>query len=275
MSPTSVRSRKSMIRKTLALAIGLALAAPTFAQSNAKLRLDAAKAEKTEKSDKTAEERIDMSGVVVVSDREFNTFIFSEPVKTVMFNSGAPVNGAPVYLPGNTSVVIEFGKADRPFQMLVVMQDGTSKSMRVLPRPVKGVEYPVDGAHAHKSASSANGAVSASPTAPGMSQADARAADMELLKRVVVNDVPGDFEAVELPKPVLFDKFRVVPMRGWTNNANKKVMVFALVANAGQTAVVAPPQFYRPGITAVVVDGDVVDDKNSPLLYVVEETEDE
>ena len=98
---------------------------------------------------------------------------------------------------------------------------------------------------------------------------------MELLKRVVVNDVPGDFEAVELPKPVLFDKFRVVPMRGWTNNANKKVMVFALVANAGQTAVVAPPQFYRPGITAVVVDGDVVDEKNSPLLYVVEETEDE
>jgi hypothetical protein len=47
--------------------------------------------------------------------------------------------------------------------------------------------------------------------------------------------------------------------------------VFSLVAAPGETAVVAAPQFYRPGITAVAVDGDVVDVATSPTLYVIEE----
>lgn len=255
-----------MIRTTLAIALGLAVAAPTFAQSAAKQRLEAAKGSS---ADKTASaERQDLQGVTVVSDREFNTFVFNAPVKKVMFPSGSQVSGAPVYLPGNESIVIEFGKSTDPIQMLVVMEDGSTRSMRVLPRPVKGVETRVDGARARKPVPREGG------SAP-MSSADARAADMDLLKRIVLSDVPSDFDSIELPKPVMFDKFRVVPMRGWTNHANKRVMVFALVANPGQTAVVAPPQFYRPGITAVMVDGDTVDEANSPLLYVVEETEDE
>lgn len=266
MFRTFVRSNP-MIRTTLVIALGLACAAPSFAKSNAKLQLDATQSERSEKA-AASEERFDMAGVIVVSDREFNTFVFNSRVRRVMFPSNTNVAGAPVYLPGNEAVVIEFGKAERPIQMLVVMDDGSSRSLRVLPRPVKGIEHKVDGARARKPA----------PTEGGVeagSSADARAADMELLKRIVMNDVPADFEAVELPKPVLFDKFRVVPMRGWSNGSSKRVMVFALVANPGQTAVVAPPQFYRTGINAVLVDGDVVDEQNSPLLYVVEETEDE
>jgi hypothetical protein len=38
---------------------------------------------------------------------------------------------------------------------------------------------------------------------------------------------------------------------------------------------VANPQFYRPGITAVLLDGDVVDARNSPQLFIVEELNDE
>jgi hypothetical protein len=52
-------------------------------------------------------------------------------------------------------------------------------------------------------------------------------------------------------------------------------MIFSLVSVPGQTAVVAPPQFYREGITAVMIDGDVVDSNSSPNLYVVEELHDE
>jgi hypothetical protein len=48
-------------------------------------------------------------------------------------------------------------------------------------------------------------------------------------------------------------------------------MVFSLVAVTGQTAIVSPPQFYRTGITAALIDGDVVDATHSPTLYIVEE----
>jgi hypothetical protein len=47
--------------------------------------------------------------------------------------------------------------------------------------------------------------------------------------------------------------------------------VFSLAAAPGQTAVVSPRQFYRPGVLAVTLDSDVVDANTSPSLYIVEE----
>lgn len=211
------------------------------------------------------------AGEVTVSDKDFNRFVFPAPVTQLVFAAGAPLLGAPVYLAGNTQVLIQMQRgADKSVQMVVELEGGQVHTLSLLPRPVAGVTHRVDGAREARAGGSAAplSAKSAGDTAP-------RGEDIELLKRVVQGDVPDGFDSIALPRPTRFDKFTVVPLAGWTDSMSRRVLVFSLVAVPGQTAVVAPPQFYRPGISAVLIDGDAVDANNSPTLYVVEEMQDE
>lgn len=209
-------------------------------------------------------------GAMTVSDKELNTFVFPETVKRILFPAGSPVVGEPIYLASGTQVMLQFAKSDDSIQMIAELQDGSVHNLRVLPRPVQGMTHSVAGAKSRK-------AVPARMEAAGVqaNPADVRAADIDLLKKVVIGAIPEDFTSVELPKPTRFDKFTVIPMYGWTDGASRRAFVFSLVANPGQVALVAAPQFYRPGITAVMLDGDVVDENTRPLLYVLEETNDE
>ncbi len=208
-------------------------------------------------------------GEITVSDRDFNRFVFPAGVTQLVFPAGAPLLGKPVYLSNNTQVLIQLQRGqDKPVQMVVETDGGQVYTLNLLPRPVDGIVQHVDGARDHVPAHSEVKADQASDAAP-------HGEDIELLKRVVQGDIPADFDSIKLPRPTRFDKFTVVPLAGWSDGTSRRVMVFSLVAVPGQTAVVAPPQFYRPGINAVLVDGDVVDANNSPNLYVVEETNDE
>lgn len=210
------------------------------------------------------------ANTITVSDRDFNRFVFPAPVRTLVMPAGTPVLGEPVYMANNTVVLVQFQRgADKPIEFIVETEQGTVHSVRVLPRPIDGVVHRVDGAREPRIAAAASHA-SAEPAS-----AAPHGADIELLKRIVTGDVPDGFDAVGLPGPTRFEKFTVVPLAGWSDGMSRRVMAFSLVANPGQTAVVAPPQFYRPGIVAVLVDGDVVDEQNSPTLYAVEELTDE
>ncbi len=215
-------------------------------------------------------------GVVTVSDYEFNTFVFPDAIKRVLFPAGSPVVGKPVYLAENTQLMLQFAKSaeknSKPVQMVVELEGGAVVSVRVLPRAVPGVTHSVNGARPRSSVAAAKRAM----TAEGQQSVTPRGEDIELLKKVVTSgEAPDGFEPVRLPRPTRFDKFTVVPLAGWTDGASKRVLVFSLVAAPGQTAVVSPQQFYRPGINAVMLDGDVVDSANSPQLFVVEEMRDE
>lgn len=211
-------------------------------------------------------------GAVTVSDYEFNTFVFPDVVKRLYFPAGSPVVGKPIYLAENTQVMLQFAKGqDKPVQLVAELENGQTVSMRVVPRPVPGVTHSVNGARTRTSAPLRR----ATGTGDASSAGSPQGADIELLKNVVTtNQPPAGFDGVRLPAPTRFDKFSVVPLAAWSNGA-KRVLVFSLVAVPGQTAVVAPPQFYRPGITAVMLDGDVVDADNSPQLFVIEESVDE
>lgn len=210
-------------------------------------------------------------GVVSVSDYEFNTFVFNEPAKRFIFPAGSPVNGDPITLAGGTQVLLQFMKgADRPVQMVVELQSGKVEKLRVTPKPIPGITYPVNGARIRST-----GPQSGPLQGEGQQDASPRAADIELLKHLTtVGQPPEDFGPVTLPLPTRFDKFTVVPLAGWTDG-ERRILVFSLVAAAGQTAVVSPNQFYRDGITAVLLDGDTVDAATSPQLFVVEELSDE
>jgi hypothetical protein len=147
--------------------------------------------------------------------------------------------------------------------MIVETETGRVTKLYLKPRPINGITYRVDGARETGPAQKA--AQSAEPSAGAP-----HAADIELLKRAVQGDVPPEFESIALPRPTRFDRFTVVPLAGWSNG-DRRIMHFSLVAVPGKTAVVSDPQFYRPGITAVLLTGDHVDEDSTPQLFVVEE----
>lgn len=263
MSPTCVKKpmliRKPLLVAVLVAAAGLAIAGP-------------AQSKTTPQSNKTTIE-LPAPGTVTVSDYEFNTFVFSEPAERVIFPAGSPVTGEPITLAGGTQVLLQFAKgADRPIQMVVELQSGKVETLRVVPKAVPGIIHPVNGAKLNARPARASTAdlndedrIAASP----------RGADVELLKTLTTTGTaPDGFDPVTLPAPTAFDKFTVVPLAGWSDG-ERRVYVFSLVAQKGQVAVVSPNQFYRQGISAVLLDGDTVDELNSPQLFVVEELNDE
>jgi len=256
MLPICAKKQIASKRLLLAAAASLALLAtsPALAQQSRQQALAAP-----------------IPGAVTVSDTEFNTFLFPAPVKRILFPAGSPVVGAPVYMADNHQVLLQFAKGHKaPIQMVVELEGGDAVKMRVVTRSVPGITHAVNGARPRTAR--ANGAL---VQRSGQAEPAARGQDVELLKQLMTTGQPPDgFDKVKLPAPTRFDRFTVIPLVGWSDTA-KRIMVFSLVANGGQTSVVAPPQFYRDGITAVMLDGDVVDAQNSPQLFVVEELADE
>lgn len=266
---------KFMVLSVLMLATGYASAQAVAAEEKPLLQFAQAKVAKPTMKSSSKEPSKEVRyvaprpGDLTVSDRDFNRFVFPAPVTQLVFPAGAPLLGKPVYLSGNTQVLIQLQRGtDKPVQMVVELEGGQVHTLTLNPRPVDGTIHRVDGARLK-----GGSAQLASKTA--MDGSAPRGEDIEMLKRVVQGDIPAGFDPIKLPRPTRFDKFTVVPLAGWSDGSSRRVMVFSLVAVPGQTAVVAPPQFYRAGINAVLVDGDVVDANNSPNLYVVEETQDE
>lgn len=225
-------------------------------------------AEKAARAEKAPQAEALMPGVVAVSDFEFNTFIFPDTISRIFFPAGSPVVGKPIYLQNNSQVMLQFAKGQsKPVQMVAELEGGGVVSLRVLPKAIPGVSHTVSAGKpkVRRVESGSSGAVSDSP----------RAEDIELLKAIATfGEPPDDFTPVPLPAPVRFDKFTVVPTASWSDES-RRILIFSVVAVPGQTAVLSPPQFYRPGVSAVIVDGDVVDDSNSPQLFVIEELVDE
>lgn len=204
-------------------------------------------------------------GEIEVSDRDFNHFIFGSQIKQLVFPPGAAVVGKPVYLADNTQALVEVQRgADKAIQMIVETENGPVTKLYLKPRPIDGITYTAPGARAAATAAQA----ASKPSAPASGAPHAE--DIELLKRAVQGDIPGEFESIALPRPTRFDRFTVVPIAGWSDGA-RRIMQFSLVAVPGKTAVVSNPQFYRPGISAVLLTGDHVDEESNPQLFVVEE----
>jgi len=242
--------------KALIAGIALALVSPVVSTSSL--------AAESSKSEKVAESFAPpLENEIVVSDRDFNHFVFpAAVVNGPIFPAGAPVLGQPVYLADNTQILLQFVKgSDKPFNMIVELENGAVYKFWLRPRPIPGITKRIDGATEKRAATSLKTPLTAS----------ARAADVELMKLLVLGQLPEEFEPVALPAPTRFDKFSVIPLSGWSNGYSRRVTIYSLVAAPGETAVVAAPQFYRPGITAISIDGDVVDVTNSPTLYVIEE----
>lgn len=208
---------------------------------------------------------------LMVSDRDLNRFVFSSPVKRVIFPAGAPVLGQPIYLSGNTQVLVQVAKgSDAEFAMIVEGENGKVVSLRLSPRPVAGAVHRIDGARDL-------GAVRATtPKAEPADGEEGRGEDAQsskairLLADFAMQALPEGFEPQVLPNPVRFDKFTVIPLEVWSDGSFR-VTRYSLIAVPGQTAVVSQPQFYRDGVLAISLDGNVVDSSQTPILTIVDE----
>lgn len=195
---------------------------------------------------------------LAVSDREMNTFTFSSPIYDLLTPPGSAL-GKPTYLPGNKTVVLTFQKgATQAIQALFVFKDGTSRQLYLKPRPQPGIFW------ADKQNTQA-------PVAgdSGVSSADS---DVEVLKRLVQDErsMADEFVKIPLPSQAEFTDYTLVPTGAWFNGSDRRVFRFAVVAKPGKQALLASPQFYRDGITVVLLDGEITDSDNTPSLYVVE-----
>ena len=228
---------------------------------------------KSAKPERTSEKKESSlpAGALVVSDRDFNIFVFPEPVTKLIFNSDAPVQGDPVYLAGRTQALVQFSSnSDKPFKMIAELSSQAIVSSTLVARPVDSTEHLLAGAKKQR----AGKAPAKASVVDASGVITPRGEDMDLLKQFVAGALSDGFEPVKLPRPARFDKFTVIPLEGWSDGS-RRIMKFSLVTVPGETAVVSPPQFYREGISAVLIDGDVVDGSNSPTLYVVEELQNE
>lgn len=214
--------------------------------------------------------------LIMVSDFELNRFIFQAPLKRVYFPADTreeetgPLLNKPLYMSGNTQVALQFHKGEtKPIQMIAELKDGRVFSLRLAPRPMPAESHYVSDGKEDKN-------VKRQQTGGGDDdQPTPRQEDIETMKALASFGEPSqNFSPAPLPVTTRFDKFTVVPISGWSDG-DKQAFVFTIVAAPGETAVIAAPQFYRQGITAVMVDGDVVDEKNSPTLYVIEELKNE
>lgn len=202
---------------------------------------------------------------IVVSDRDFNRFVFPSPVVGIHFPAGAPIRGEPKYLAGNHQFLLSLAKgAEKPIQMIIELESGEIITRYLKPRPIDGIVHRIANARDVPAPRKAGNATDAQEEA-------ANAGDIRLLERIVRGDIPEGFQPVELTPPTRFDRFTVIPLAFWSDRVSRTVKKYQLVAQPGMTSTVAPSQFYRPGVTAVIVDGSQVDQKNSPELFIVEE----
>lgn len=204
------------------------------------------------------------SGAIVVSTQGLNRFVFpAAVVKGPIFPADAPVLGSPVYLDANRQVLVQFVPgANKPFEMVVELAGHQVKSYLLAPRNVPGVTFHARGVRPPRKVWK--------PASAGNVEGSAHHAEITLLRSVVMGEIPDAFYPTRLPPAVHFNKFNIVPRSSWSDGAGHRILVYTLVSVHGQAAVVAAPEFYRKGMAAILLSGEVVDATHSPLLYILE-----
>jgi hypothetical protein len=238
------------------------------------------KSSQTTKSVAADSNKPEMDGVVIekrgyydsvrlipISDRDYNRIVFPEPIVKGRMPAGTRLGEEIVYLSGNRAMMFQLSAGQsKVIQLVAELASGRVETLYLKPQAVPGTVHRVDGAP-DAAPTQKKGRVSG----PVLTQTSPHSEAVSILKTFVRGEIPASFEAAEPPLMTRFDKFSVVPAGAWTDSSDYKVYVFQLIAAKGQSAVVAPSQFYREGVRAVMVDGDEVSEDSSPYVYIVEE----
>lgn len=241
-----------MLAVSLAVTGGFASAADTAAPGTQKPAAEPA-------------ESFDAS-VIPVSDSEFNRIVFPRPFVDVVFPAKTPLKGKPLPLSGNRSVLFQVEPGTRStLQMIVQLDDGSVRMLRLKPMPGPGIVHRVDGAR---------DVLNAETDAPPVETQTGAGTGylVDVFSRFMRGGEPDGFERVQNLPPVEFAEFTAVPLESWSNGV-ERMLIYRLEVKGTADVKVAPSQFYRKGVRAAQINGDRVAPGSSPELFIlVDET---
>ncbi|MHB1666130.1 hypothetical protein [Thiomonas sp.] len=203
-------------------------------------------------------------GELVLSNTQLNILRFPVAIKHLWFPADTPVVGKPAYFADNHAVMVQFQPGvQSQVQLMVELANGSVLSKEAELRAGPGAVYDLGGHSGLIPGDSAPASEPAAPDSNGM-------AAVRLLQGVVQGRIPHGFDPAPLPAPTVFTAFTANPVMVWKDTtSNLAIYVFQLKA-MGAPAKVAPPEFYRPGVEAVLLTSDTVTPADGPFLYVVE-----
>lgn len=203
------------------------------------------------------------SAVIAISDSEFNRIVFPRPFVDVVFPAKTPLKGKPLPLSGNRSVLFQVEPGSRSvIQMIVQLDDGSVRMLRLRPMPGPGVVHRVDGARDVLNSESGLSEATETSTAPATRHL------VDVFSRFMKGGEPDGFEPVANLAPVDFPAFTAVPLESWSNGT-ERMLVYRLTAKGSADVKVAPPQFYRKGVRAIQIEGDRIAPGVSPELFLL------
>lgn len=231
--------------------------------------LSTAKAKEGAPLEAAAKEADPYEGVVVhtVSTHDYTRLVLPEPIQRIYVADEHALQAEPEYLANNTAVLLLFAKtkSSRPLQLVIHYKSGNTSTFYVRPGEGPGNTITVPGDANQAPGVQRPGAAQPAPAA----RESVYGSDIKLLQSLVQGLIPEGMQPLPLPAPTVFDRFSVQPDLALTDGA-RNVYVFRLLAEKGQASVISPSQFYRPGVSAVMVDGDRLDPSNPRRVFLVE-----
>ncbi len=207
------------------------------------------------------------SGDLVLSNSQLNVLRFPEAIKHLWFPANTPIIGKPAYFAQDHAVMLQFQPGvDSRIQLMVELQDGAVISREADLRPIPGATYALNGTTGELPGLRTGQTAPSEPVAPDTTGMAA----VRLLQGVVQGRVPRGFDPAPLPAETVFTGFTAHPVMTWKNSSTGMTIYVFVLKTLGTPASISPPEFYRPGVEAVLLTADTVSKTSSPFLYVVE-----
>lgn len=195
-----------------------------------------------------------------VSITEYNLIKFGQPISKVVFPPSAPIQGKPVYVGENKTVMVKLSPdATEPMQVVIELADGSTHQLTLVPeKGLAGQTISVGGT-----------------AAPQLSTAglgnNPNARYVAVLSSVLAGDVPASYErAKTLPAILVYDRLVAIPVMAMINDTDSTELVqYTVRAKDGMPSDLDPSQFYSPNVGAVVLSDTSVSLEHEAKLYIV------
>lgn len=207
---------------------------------------------------------------MVLSNTQLNVLRFPTKIKHVWFPANTPIVGQPVYFAGDHAVMLQFEPGmDQSVQVMIELANGAVMNENARLQAGPGATINMGDQSPAFEGGSSGSTQAAEPVAPNTTGMAA----VRLLQAVVQGRIPSGFVTEALPAPTPFQEFTAQPVMVWMNSdQDLRIYAFELVSKSKQAITITPPEFYRPGVEAVLLTSNVVGAGQNSFLYIVEAT---
>lgn len=212
---------------------------------------------------------------LMASTTSYNRLVFPIPYQKIVVPNDAQLRETPISLKDNLGILIRPQAGARPIDLFVQLVDGQAFNIRLTPSASPdGAVFRYDNADDAQvkpyAVSRANDGwiadafvlVSQDKKPIGFERSENKANMLPIKAMVRPGNAGGVYDEKSL------NQIDLVPMRRYSGSGHT-INVYRL--HAKNMVNVEPRDFYRDGIVAVSIDGDVVGPKHNPLMIVLED----